>query len=273
MIVSVVLGWIMSCVQNVSQIFFLIFMPFTLLQYTLTIFLCFSTLIYITCTIIPHIQSHSVHHKPHILWSKASLADTDQYCHMGSSTIPELPPEVFTCVVPNCTEHIDTLDSFAKKFVFSLLDCACKCIPHSKTSSRTLVGWNDTSCNRLKQTANFWHKIWEDAGDPSSGVLFQIKRYTKTRYKYEVRRLKRRQNVLLQDKFASLFANKKKNAFCSQIRQLNHTRSSGLPSSVDSVSGDKMIANLNLLMSSTTTLHPLKNLFTPHFKPQLKLVI
>ena len=45
MIVSVVLGWIMSCVQNVSQIFFLIFMPFTLLQYTLTIFLCFSTLI------------------------------------------------------------------------------------------------------------------------------------------------------------------------------------------------------------------------------------
>ena len=151
----------------------------------------------ITCTIIPHIQSHSVHRKPHILWSKASLADTDRYCHMVSSTIPELPPEVFTCVVPNCTEHIDTLDSYAKKFVFSLLDCACKCIPHSKTSSRTLVGWNDTSCNRLKQTANFWHKIWEDAGDPSSGVLFQIKRHTKTRYKYEVRHLKRRQNVLL----------------------------------------------------------------------------
>ena len=41
-----------------------------------------------------------------------------------------------------------------------------------------------------------------------------------------------------------MFANKKKNDFWSQIRQLNHTRSSGLPSSVDGVSGDKMIANL-----------------------------
>ena len=48
----------------------------------------------ITCTIIPHIQSHSVHRKPRILRSKASLADTDRYYHMVSSTIPELPPEV-----------------------------------------------------------------------------------------------------------------------------------------------------------------------------------
>ena len=40
-----------------------------------------------------------------------------------------------------------------------------------------------------------------------------------------------------------MFANKKKSDFWSQIRQLNHTRSSGLPSSVDGVSGDKMIAN------------------------------
>ena len=100
-----------------------------------------------------------------------------------------------------------------------------------------LVGWNDTSCNRHKQTANFWHKIWEDAGHPSSGVLFQIKRHTKTRYKNEVRHLKRWQNVLLQDKFASLFANKKSH-------QLNHTHSSGLPSFVDGVSRDKMIASL-----------------------------
>ena len=59
----------------------------------------------ITCTIIPHMQSHSVHRKQRILWSKASLADIDRYCHMVSSTIPELPPEVFTCVVPNCIEH------------------------------------------------------------------------------------------------------------------------------------------------------------------------
>ena len=99
------------------------------------------------------------------------------------------------------------------------------------------------SCSKLKQTANFWYRLWEDAGHPSSGVLFQIKKNTKTRYMYEIRRLKRRQNVLLQDKFASLFASKKNDDFWSQIRQFNRSRPSPA-SSVDNVSGDVNIANL-----------------------------
>ena len=41
-----------------------------------------------------------------------------------------------------------------------------------------------------------------------SGVLFQIKKNDKLRYKYEVRRLKRRQDILHQKKLAQLFSGK-----------------------------------------------------------------
>jgi hypothetical protein len=45
----------------------------------------------------------------------------------------------------------------------------------------------------VAKSAKFWHQIWLDCGYPSAGVLFQIKKNAKKRYKYEVRRLRRQQ--------------------------------------------------------------------------------
>ena len=113
---------------------------------------------------------------------------------------------------------------------------------------------------------NFWYRLWEDAGHPSSGVLFQIKKNTKTRYKYEIRHLKRRHNVLLQDIFTSLFTSKKKDDFWYQIRQLNRSRPSPA-SSVDNVSGDFNIVQICLLLNLPMSIPPV-TLFIPLFNPQ-----
>ena len=76
------------------------------------------------------------------------------------------------------------------------------------------------------------------------GVLFQIKKNAKTRYKYEVRRLKRRQDNLLQNnKLAKLFTRNEKKKFWSEIRWLNHTQPRSIPC-VDGVSGSTSIANI-----------------------------
>ena len=56
------------------------------------------------------------------------------------------------------------------------------------TASRRLIGWNDRA-NKLKNESKFWYRVWVEAGYPTSGVLFQIKKNAKSRYKYEVRRL------------------------------------------------------------------------------------
>ena len=70
------------------------------------------------------------------------------------------------------------------------------------------------------------------------GVLFQITKNAKSRYKYEVRQLKCRQDVLLQKILAQLFSRKD---FWLEIHQLNHAHPHS-PPCVDGVSGDKNIS-------------------------------
>ena len=70
---------------------------------------------------------------------------------------------------------------------------------------------------------NFWYKIWEEAGCPNAGVLFQkVRKY------------------LLQNKLATSFAEKRKNSFWSHVNRSSNT----LAPTVDGVCGGKHIANM-----------------------------
>ena len=131
------------------------------------------------------------------------------------------------------------IDSYALNFISN---CAVQCFPTYKPSSRRLAGWK-VSAGNLKHSANFWYRIWNEAGCPSSGVLFQIKKHSKSRYKHEVRRLKRKQNRLLQDKLAGLSAQKNLKDFWSQIKKLNRSHSSITSPVVDGLCDSKSIAN------------------------------
>ena len=182
-------------------------------------------------------------HSVRIDWSKVSAANVQNYCDRLSQCIDVLSSDVTNCVAANCTKHQAMLDSYAQSLVSSLLHCASECFPtYTVKSGKRLVGWNDSAC-LFKKTANFWYKIWKEAGCPKSGVLSQIKKTTKSRYKYWVRRLKRRQNILLQRKLAHLLRRKSKKGFWSEVRRLNRSHSSYTPV-VDGVSGDENIANL-----------------------------
>ena len=58
----------------------------------------------------------------------------------------------------------------------------------------------------LKRATSLWYDVWKEAGYPTSGVMFQIKKHAKRRFKYEV--LKRRHQHLLWSKFAGNFLTK-----------------------------------------------------------------
>ena len=149
------------------------------------------------------------------------------------------------CLSVDCSDHLNYLDEYAHHLVTTLVSCANYCIPSRSTSNtRKLVDWKD-GIQLLKQAANFRYKVWKEAGYPTSGVLFQIKKHTKSRFKYEVRRRKRRHRHLVRSKLASTFSNKRSNIFWSVVHSLNKSRSKNnrVPI-VDSVSGESDIANL-----------------------------
>ena len=100
----------------------------------------------------------------------------------------------------------------------------------SSASSPKVPGWKDTGTDKLREMSIFWHRVWVEAGYPCSGVMFNIKRNGKKRFKYAVRRLKRRRDYLVREKLASAFSTKDKNRFWSEVRRLNHIRKSSAPS-------------------------------------------
>ena len=93
-----------------------------------------------------------------------------------------------------------------------------------------------------------------------SGVLFQIKKNFKSRYKYEICRLKRRQDILLQKKLVQLFSGKDKTRVWSEIHRLNHSHPCS-PPCVDGVSGGKNISNA--FASNVLNANPGSS-FSPH---------
>ena len=139
---------------------------------------------------------------PKCQWFKAIPSELESYRNLISASLPTLPVEVVSCTV-NCTSHLPALYHYYEK-LFTCFCCSRQpraCIPHSNGQPFHLAGFNDAARN-LKTKANFCHRVWLEAGYPSVGVLFQIKCKSKARFKYEVRRLKRRQLFLCRQKMA-----------------------------------------------------------------------
>ena len=180
---------------------------------------------------------------PSLDWSKATEFDKKRLCSTVADNIPSFPICICDCTSLTCSGHCCFLDSFAQDLVNVLHASSQRCIPsRSASTHRKLAGWSPKA-KVLKRSCNFWYKVWYEAGFPSSGVLYQIKKLAKTHFKYEARRLKRGQEKFLKCKLASLFAKKKKSSFWSTVKSLNR-RSTGQADTVDGVSGERGIANL-----------------------------
>ena len=78
-----------------------------------------------------------------------------------------------------------------------------------------------------------------------AGVITQIKKAAKSRFKYEVPRLKRRQLHIRRRKMAEAFASHNSRNFWSEVKKVNKkSKGQVCVSSIDGVSGDLSISNL-----------------------------
>ena len=189
--------------------------------------------------------SSTVHHShdnvPTFNWSSASRSDLNKFCRLVLYSLPKLPEEVVVCCEPNCAVHQSSLDEFCNKLFDCLLESASASIPVYYSTGRTrIAGWND-SARPLKDKANFWHMVWVEAGCPA-GILAEIKKSAKARYKYAVHRLKRRQAHIKRKKLGKAFTSRNTCKSWNEIKKINKKSRSRPAQSIDGVSGDNGIA-------------------------------
>ena len=78
-------------------------------------------------------------------------------------------------------------------------------VPFPNVVENCLAGWSE-EVKPIREKSLLWSKIWHEAVCPSTGVLFQLKKHAKARYKYcSVRRLRRKQDQLRSRKVAEAF--------------------------------------------------------------------
>ena len=174
---------------------------------------------------LPHVSSPSymLHHTnvPKFNWASASPSDLNKFRDLVENSLPKLTDAASACCEPTCDVHQSSLDEFCNQWSACLLDSASASIPMYHNSGHTrIAGWND-SARPLKDKANFWHKVWIEAGCPSAGVLAEIKKAAKTRYKYAVRRLKRRQTYIKRKKMGEAFASRNVRNFWNEVKKIN----------------------------------------------------
>ena len=108
------------------------------------------------------------------------------------------------------------MDRYCQSICDCLVESAKMCIP-TTTVCKRVAGWN-VSARLLKRQASFWHQLWVDCGSPSAGVIAEIKKKTKQRYKAETRRLKRRQNYICREKIGNALAANHTSNFWNKVK-------------------------------------------------------
>jgi len=125
----------------------------------------------------------SVHYN--IRWDKGDLALYYSMCRESLSNI-NVNYACFNCS-DQCSDqsHKDMIESLYNSIVYSLRNAEELSIPRMPGNGLKPF-WN-TELNDLKQRSMFWHSIWNSAGKPQSGLLFQIKTSCKLNYKLAIK--------------------------------------------------------------------------------------
>ena len=179
-----------------------------------------------------------------ICWSEISASDVENYHQALTDNLPTISTLLVDCTTVNCSSHRSLIDQYCHKLVESTSSCASLCFPCKSKRVRIIPGWNDL-VRKHRDSAVFWNKLWREAGCPTSGVLFDLRLQTKRKYKYAVRKVKRRRNSIIREKIGSAFSTKNNRVFWKEVRKVKNGANNRVPLSpvVDGLSNDTDISN------------------------------
>jgi hypothetical protein len=148
-------------------------------------------------------SNDNTYHQDNVNWSSIDPTSVERHRNTVQISLPTLSDELQNCSDPDCKSHQPAIDSACDKLLSCLYFSGRQCLPQVSKRAKVLPGWND-SVRSLRSKALFWNRLWSENGCPSSGVVSQIRKKAKSRYKYAVRYLKRQKDHILS----------KKNKFC-----------------------------------------------------------
>ena len=181
---------------------------------------------------------------PEIDWEKITAADVECFHQMLADGLPSVSPDVLDCVAIECSSHRADIDLYCSQLLALISSCATSCLPSKINRFKAVPGWND-HVRQYKESSVFWNKLWVEAGCPKSGILFDLRKKTRSSYKYSVRRVKRQRRHIVRKKIGTALTSKDNITFWKEVKKVkSRTRNHvSLSSSVDGFSDDHEISS------------------------------
>ena len=139
-------------------------------------------------------------------WSKASEEAKQLYMETVTSKLSGVQiPACVECTDMHCGAHTEDIEDYTMAILEAVEKAAQECLPCTgggKNMSRSDIvpGWTEyvkPFCDESK----FWCSVWLSAGKPGQGSLYDAMMNSKRQYKYAVRRLKKANDNIQNDKF------------------------------------------------------------------------
>ena len=134
----------------------------------------------------------------------------------------DLPLSVINCNNFQCGCHNDIIIEKVDEIIDIMTLCAELTIPTQNVNSNGkggIPGWNDF-VKPYKDKSIFWNELWVSDGKPVSGVLFDLRKFARSKYHWAIKQVKKNKDTIIRNKTAQQLANKSYRDFWKTIKKL-----------------------------------------------------
>lgn len=164
-------------------------------------------------------------HSEQINWDRVTLNQVNCFQQTVRESLPCLSPDLLDCCLVSCEAHHLAIDDYCSQLFSSITSAAVDCFPIRTKRAKIVPGWND-HVRSLRDAASFWNSVWTELDCPSSGTVFDIRKRTKAKFKYAVRRVKRRRDSTMRDKIGASLSDKTSKIFWKEVKRVKNSAKS-----------------------------------------------
>ena len=140
-----------------------------------------------------------------ISWNKASNEAKVNYKEVLRSYLGAIHvPESLSCLDIHCKGHKSEIDKYTMNVLESIENASVYCLPSTKPNPKRrkdiVPGWTEL-VKPYADENKFWQSVWLSEGKPSWGYSYECMLNSKRQYKYAIRRLKRCNDRIQNDKY------------------------------------------------------------------------
>ena len=209
----------------------------------------FSDHIPLLLTLSIDIEYHKTYERefnPSVAWYKCTDENILQYQKELDLLLLEINPthEAWKCKDYNCTNHTEYIKSIYSKIVKICKEASGKTLPHTSINKdiKIIPGWNEYVKEHADR-ANMWHNIWVNSGRPSHGYLANIRRKTRLKYHYALRRVVKDNIIIRNEKMGEAISENNDRILWDEVRKMTKTNNK-LPKRMDGATEPSDITNI-----------------------------